>query len=137
MSSLYKISKKEIRKKLYTEPKDNPGEALIIHNCFRKQTEETKKLLEHKSRAKHVCLLKMWQLTDRHDTRECWRCSAGNFTLNHLKRCKEPDAMCNYCSRKCHLERVCSQKKNTRYRHKPAIWQIQRKWQLSAISRSR
>ena len=28
---------------------------------------------------------------------ECWRCGARNFTLDQLKRCKAPDAMCNNC----------------------------------------
>ena len=49
------------------------------------------------------------------NSRECWRCGAGNFTLDHLKRCKAPEAMCNYCGRKGHLERVCNQTKKDTY----------------------
>ena len=48
----------------------------------------------------------------RQNERECWRCGAGNFTLDHIKFCKVENAMCNYCGRKGHLERVCNKKKN-------------------------
>ena len=48
---------------------------------------------------------------NRQNNRECWRCGAGNFTLDHVKICKTADAKCNYCGRKVHLERVCNQKR--------------------------
>ena len=48
----------------------------------------------------------------RQNERECWRCGAGNFTLDHIKFCKAQNAMCNYCGRKGHIERVCNQRKN-------------------------
>ena len=31
--------------------------------------------------------------------------------MDHLKFCKGPNATCNYCGRKGHLEKVCNQKK--------------------------
>ena len=49
----------------------------------------------------------------RQNERECWRCGAGNFTLDHIRFCKVQNAMCNYCGRKGHLERVCNQKNDT------------------------
>ena len=49
------------------------------------------------------------------NTRECWRCGAGNFTMEHLKFCKGPNAICNYCGRKGHLEKVCNQKKEDKF----------------------
>ena len=47
---------------------------------------------------------------NRQNNRECWRCGAGNYTLDHVKMCKAADAKCNYCGRKGQLERVCNQK---------------------------
>ena len=35
--------------------------------------------------------------------------------MEHLKICKAQSAMCNYCGRKGHLERVCNQKKNDNF----------------------
>ena len=49
------------------------------------------------------------------NTRECWRCGAGNCTMEHLKFCKGPNAMCSYCGRKGHLEKVCNQKKKDKF----------------------
>ena len=41
----------------------------------------------------------------------CLRCGAENFTLDHVKKCKANNLLCNYGGRKGHVERVCNQKK--------------------------
>ena len=48
---------------------------------------------------------------NRQNNRECWRCGAGNFTLEHTKICKATDVKCNYCGKRGHLERVCNQRR--------------------------
>ena len=48
----------------------------------------------------------------KQNNRECLRCRAAKFTLDHLNRCKVPNSMCNYCDKKGHLEKVCNQKKS-------------------------
>ena len=45
------------------------------------------------------------------NNRECCRCGAGKFTIDHVKMFKAAEAKCNYCGRKGHLERVCNQKR--------------------------
>ena len=80
-----------------------------------KMVEKAKDVWQHKSRAKNdrrtYCSISGSK--ENMSQRVCWRCSAGNFTLHHLNRCKEPIAMCNYCGRKFHLEIVCNQEKRT------------------------
>ena len=48
----------------------------------------------------------------KQNSRECWRCGAAIFTLDHLNRCKAPNSMCNYCGKKGQQEKVCNQKKS-------------------------
>ena len=50
-------------------------------------------------------------ISSSNNSKECWRCGAGYFTLDHVKKCKANNVMCSYCGRKGHLERACNQKK--------------------------
>ena len=58
-----------------------------------------------KFKEEHVCEI------NNNNQRECWRCGAGNFTLDQLSKCKASNARCNYCGRMGHLEKVCNQEK--------------------------
>ena len=105
------MANKQVQEKLCTESKETPAEALQFAIAFEDGLKRHKSYgyINQEPRVKDepVCAV------STSNSRECWRCGAGNFTLDHLKRCKAPEAMCNYCGRKCHLERVCNQKKKT------------------------
>ena len=98
----------QVQEKLCTEPKKNPAEALQFAIAFEDGLKRQKSCgyvsQEVKVEEEPTCAV------SSSNTRECWRYGAGNFTLEHLSKCKALNAMCNYCGRKRHLERVCSQK---------------------------
>ena len=106
------MANKQVQEKLCTEPKQTPAGALQFAIAFEDGLERQKLYgyinQEPKVKEEPICA------NSSNNTRECWRCGAGNFILDHLKRCKAPKAMCNYCGRKGHLERVCNQKKKDR-----------------------
>ena len=108
------MANKQVQEKLCTEPKETPAEALQFAIAFEDGLKRQKSYgyinQEPKVKEEPICAI-----SSNNNTRECWRCGAGNFTLDHLKRCKAPEAMCNYCGRKGHLERVCNQKKKDTY----------------------
>ena len=109
------MANKQVQEKLCTEPKDNPNEALQFAIAFedglRRQKTYGYIAQEYKVKEEPVCTVGGSKQNDR----ECWRCGAGNFTLDHIKVCKAQSVMCNYCGRKGHLERVCNQKKNDNF----------------------
>ena len=109
------VSNKLFQEKLCTEPKDTPAEALQFAIAFEDGLKRPKTYgyigQEPKIKNGPVCAVS----GSSFNTRECWRCGAGNFTMEHLKFCKGPNAMGSYCCRKGHLEKVCKQKKKDKF----------------------
>ena len=105
------MANKQVHEKLCTEPKETPAEALQFAIAFEDglKRQRTYGYIGNETKIKEepVCTIS----GNRQNTKECWRCGAGNFTMDHLKFCKGPNATCNYCGRKGHLEKVCNQKK--------------------------
>ena len=106
------MANKQVQEKLCTEPKDNPADALQFAIAFEDGLKRQRTYgyinQEPKVKMEPVCSIS----GSRQNERECWRCGAPNFTMDHLNRCKAPNSMCNYCGKKGHLEKVCNQKKN-------------------------
>ena len=102
---------KQVQEKLCTEPKDKPLDVFRVAIAFEDglKRQKTYDYISQEAKVKEepVCTFS----GNRQNNRECWRCGAGNFTLDHVKMCKTADAKCNYCGRKGHLERVCNQKR--------------------------
>ena len=109
--SVLNMSTKLVQEKPCTEPKATPAEALQFAIAFEDGLKRQKTSAyigqEPKIKEEPVCAVS----ESSFNTRECWRFGARNFTMEHLKFCKGPNAMCNYCGRKGHLEKVCNQKK--------------------------
>ena len=101
------MANKQVQEKLCTEPKDNPADALqyaiAVEDGIKRQNSYGYINKETKIKEEPTCS----KSSSSQNHRECWRCGAGNFTLDH----KILNAMCNYCGRKSHLERACNQKK--------------------------
>ena len=104
------MSNKQVQEKLCTESKDYPLVALQFAIAFENGLKRQKTCgyisQEAKVKEEPVCAIS----GNRQNNRKCWRCGAGNFTLDHVTMCKAADAKCNYCGRKGHLERMCNQK---------------------------
>ena len=47
---------------------------------------------------------------DNMNNRECFRCGAGNFTTDHIKKCPATNHKCEFCNITGHLEKCCNQK---------------------------
>ena len=105
----HSMDNKQVQEKLCTEAKENPVDALQFAIAFADGLKRQKSYgnisQESNVKVEPICAVSTSQ------QRECWRCGAGNFTLNLLSKCNAPNAMCNYCGRKGHLERVGKQKK--------------------------
>ena len=95
------FANKQVQEKLCTEPKETPAEALHFAIAFEDGLKRQKPYgyinKETKVKEEPICAV------GNSNSRECWRCDAGNFTLGNLKRWKAPDARCIYCGRKGHL----------------------------------
>ena len=106
------MANKQVQGKLCTEPKDNPADALQFAIAFEDGLKRQRTYgyinQEPKVKMEPVCSIS----GSRQNERECWRCGAPNFTMDHLNRCKAPNSMCDYCGQKGHLEKGCNQKKN-------------------------
>ena len=106
------MANKQVQEKLCTEPKDNPADALQFAIAFedglKRQSTYGYINQEMKIKEEPVCSVS----GVKQNNRECSRCGAANFTLDHLYRCKALNSMCNYCGKKRHLEKVCNQKKS-------------------------
>ena len=100
---------------LCTEPKNNPADALQMAVASEDGINRQKTYgyinQETKIKEEPICSVS----GSSQNNRKCWRCGAGNFTLDHLKLCKGPNAICTYCVRKGHLERACNQKKKNNF----------------------
>ena len=107
------MANKQVQEKLCMEPKETPAEALHFAIAFEDGLKR-QKFYDHTNQKPRVEDEPLCAVSTS-NSRECWRCGAGYFTLDLLKRCKAPEAMCNYCGRKGHLERVCNQKKKDTY----------------------
>ena len=105
------MSNKQVQEKLCTEPKDNPLDALQFAIAFEDglKRQKTYGYIGQEARVKEepVCAIS----GNPQNNRECWRCGAGNFTLEHTKICKATDVKRNYCGKRGHLERVCNQRR--------------------------
>ena len=100
---------KQVQEKLCTDHEDDPIDALQFAIAFEVglKLERTYGYICQEMRVlkEPVCTVS----GSRQNLRECWICSAGYFTLDHLKSCKGPELFCNFCGKKVHLERVCKQ----------------------------
>ena len=109
------MANKQVQEKLCTEPKDNLNEvlqfAIAFEDGLRRQKTYGYIAQDHKIKEETICTVS----GNKQNDRECGRYGAGNSTMEHLKVCKSQSAMCNYCGRKGHLERVRNQKKNDNF----------------------
>ena len=85
------MSNKQVQEKLCTEPKDNPLDAFQFAIVFEDGLKRQKTygyISQEAIVKKTVCVIS----GNRQNNRECWRCGAGKFTLDHVKICKAADA---------------------------------------------
>ena len=87
------MANKQVQEKLCNEPKDNPADALQFAFAFEDGLKRQRTYgyinQEMKIKEEPVCSVS----GVKQNNRECWRCGAANFTLDHLNRCKAPKTM--------------------------------------------
>ena len=102
------MANKQVQEKLCTEPKDNPADDLQFAIAFEDGLKRIYGYINQEKKIKEEPVCSVSGV--KQNSRECWRCGAANFTLDHLDRCEAPNSMCNYCGKKGHLEKVCNRK---------------------------
>ena len=91
------MSNEQVMEKLCTEPKETPAEALqfTIASEDRLKRQKTNGYIGQESDIKEEAICAVSGSSQ--NARECWRRGAGNFTIEYLKFCRGPSAMCTHC----------------------------------------
>ena len=79
----------QVQEKICTEPKVALQFAIAFEDGLKRQKSDGYINQEPKVKEQPICTV------SSSNQRESWRCGAGNFALNHLSKCKAPNAMCN------------------------------------------
>ena len=98
-----------VQEKLCVEPYDNPQDALqygvSYEECMKRQKPMGVGAAEcSKQTIKNEPVFAV----DEVSIRECFRCGAGNFTIEHKKKCPAANHKCEPCNITGHLERCCN-----------------------------
>ena len=105
------MNNKKVQEKLYAEPYDNPQNALQYAIFYEEGIKRQKSMSVGVAESSKVAVKsEPVYAMDRANKRECFRCGAGNFTIEHIKRCPATNHKCGYCDITGHMENCCNQK---------------------------
>ena len=90
-----------VQERLFTEPKDNPEEALKCVVAF-EQGAQQKKTIRVKTRK-----IKEEPVFAVYKNSECYKCGEKPFTMGHQKICKAKNVECRNCGKTGHYARTC------------------------------
>ena len=107
------MNNKKVQEKLCVEPLNDPQEALRYaisdEEGIKRQRSMGIGVAEGSKptiKTEPVCA----QAVDKMNNRECFRCGAGNFTTDYIKKCPATNHKCEFCNITGHLEKCCNQK---------------------------
>ena len=105
------MNNKKVQEKLCVEPYDNPQEALQYAISYEEGIKRQKSMGVGVAESSKVAVKsEPVYAVEKVNKRECFRCGAGNFTVEHIKRCPATNHKCEYCDITGHLEKCCNQK---------------------------
>ena len=110
-----------VQERLFTEPKDNPEEALkfVIHSNRARSRKKTTCVKAANIKEEPVFAVK--------NNNECYKCGEKPFVVGHQKVCKAKGVECRNCGKTGHYARMCrlktpeTKKNNTANRKVNAI----------------
>ena len=102
------MNNKKVQERLCVEPFTNPADALQYAISYeegmkRQKSMGTSVVDQPKEKSEPVFSV------DKKNRRECYRCGADNFNLEHLKKCPAKNHQCEFCSITGHWEKCCNQ----------------------------
>ena len=102
------MNNKKVQEKLCVEPFNDPQEALQYAISYEEGIKRQRSMgigvaegSKATKKTEPVCAV---------DNRECFRCGAGNFTTDHIKKCPATNHKYEFCNITGHLEKCCNQK---------------------------
>ena len=100
---------KRVQEKLCTEPFENPDDALQFAISYEEGVKRQKSYgLKMAESQKVTVKAEPVYAVESGNTRKCYRCGAGNFTMDHVKKCPAERVKCNYCQNTGHFAKCCS-----------------------------
>ena len=122
-----------VQERLFTEPKDNPEEALKFAVAFEQGAQQKKT----------ICLKPTTTTTIKEEpvfavekTNECYKCGEKAFVAGHQKICRAKNVQCRNCGKMGHYGRMCrikqpETKQKTPYQKKVNVIQKKTEWSSS------
>ena len=104
------MNNKKVQEKLCTEPKE-PDQALefaiAYEECVKRQKAYGAQASETPKQSKKS---EPVFAVEKANPRECFRCGAANFTMEHVDFCMATNHRCKFCKIVGHLEKCCNKK---------------------------
>ena len=93
-----------VQERLFTEPKDNPEDALKFAVAFEQGAYQKKTICVKSTNIKEEPVFAI----EKHN--ECYKCGERPFVAGHQKICKAKNVQCRNCGRMGHYARMCRMK---------------------------
>ena len=104
------MNNKKVQEKLCTEPKE-PDQALEFAIAFEEGVKRQKAYgTQAPEPTKSVVKSEPVYAVDKTNPRECYRCGAANFTLEHVNFCMATNHRCKFCKNVGHVGKCCNKK---------------------------
>ena len=104
------MNNKKVQEKLCTEPKE-PEQALEFAIAFEEGVKRQKAYgTQAADSAKTTVKSEPVYAVEKTNPRECYRCGAANFTMEHVNFCMATNHRCKFCKIIGHLEKCCNKK---------------------------
>ena len=104
------MNNKKVQEKLCTEPKE-PEQALEFALAYEEGIQRQKAYgTQAPESSKPAIKSEPVYAVEKTNPRECYRCGAGNFTMDHVNFCMATNHRCKFCQLMGHLEKCCNKK---------------------------
>ena len=104
------MNNKKVQEKLCTEPKE-PDQALEFAIAYEEGVERQKAYgAQACETPKQSIKSEPVSAVEKANPRECFRCGAANFTMEHVDFCMATNHRCKFCKIVGHLEKCCNKK---------------------------
>ena len=104
------MNNRKVQEKLCTEPKE-PDQALEFAIAFEEGVKRQKAYgTQAPEPTKSVVKSEPVYAVDKTNPRECYRCGAANFTMEHVNFCMATNHRCKFCKIVGYVEKCCNKK---------------------------
>ena len=104
------MNNRKVQERHCVEPFANPADALQYAISYEEGLRRQKSMGISVTEQPKTIKSEPVFVVERGNKRECYRCGAKNFTMDHLKKSVAKNHQCEFCSVTGHLEKCCNQK---------------------------